>query len=372
MLGRTTRFAVAFVTAGGIALALAANASAATFKDSSGQLTAKVKGVSISGGTLSFTGKADPTGTAKFAGQINITNGQATGLKASGKLTLKHSGTKATLKISSISGSTLTATLNAKKLKFPISLTSVVVTPGLGNVSVSVTGVTVKLSKADASALNKALKTKSFKKTLGTLAYSGTDRELIQQSGNDTLCNDKAFILQTLGNSITPSADAPATGGADTNCSDATENGTSLSFPLSTTPLGFIDTASQTGRLSLEGGIRDARSGGSTGDFTSPTLYLQGTNFNNSSLSATVVVDSTVNLGVQSVATVAFTAMPTLTITATGATLTIAHHGTTVALTDMAAGDLNTAFCTPTTSCPAGAYTAGENIGYSYGSVTFK
>ena len=93
MARSTARVTRALMAAGGIALVCASTATAATFKNDSGKLAAATaSGVTASGGTLKFTGTANPTGTVKFAGQIDFATGQATGLSAPGKLTLKHSG----------------------------------------------------------------------------------------------------------------------------------------------------------------------------------------------------------------------------------------------------------------------------------------
>lgn len=355
---RATR---ALVAAGSIVLVCASTAAAATFKSSSGKLAAaKTSGVTASGGTLKFSGSANPTGKISFAGQIDFTSGQATGLSAPGSLTLKHSGKKATLKVTKISGTTLTAKLGSKSLKFPLSLSGAKSTPNSKFTGVSVTGVVAKLSSADAKALNKALKTKAFKsgKKFGTVNYSGIDRELIASGGSLTLCNDKSFANQNKANRIKPSAISPATS-VTTGCTGANDNGTGISFPEPGKVVGFLDTATSHGRLTLKGGIKDTK-GSTSGSFTSPIVDLLGAN---SDLRATVTA-----VGQQTIGTVIFTTAPTIKITATGGSLTSPPNSVTVKLNNTGASLLET-LCGSSCKHP---YSAGEAIGYSGGTTTFK
>ena len=370
MPGSSKRVARALMTAGGVALVCASAASAATFKNTSGRMAPrKVSGVTASGGKLAFTGSANPTGTPKFAGQIDFTTGQATGLSAPGSLKLKHSSKSATLKITTISGTSLSATLNGKSLSFPLSLSKATSTPNSKFTGVAVTGVVVNLSSADAKALNTALKTTGFKsgKEFGTLSYNGIDRELIETTGGPlTLCDDKSFDTQSAKNGVVPSPVKPATA-TTTGCTATHDDGHGINFPENGKQLGFIDTATGKGRITVEGGIEDTQSSSSTvGKFTSPYFYVNGSN---SSLSA-VVSDNGASLGRTTVATVTFTASPSLTITESGGTLSVPAGGTTVALNSTGVALLNVAFCSST--CPGGDYTAGEAIGYSGGTTTFK
>ena len=370
MAGSTARLARVFFAAGSIALVSASAATAATFKSDSGKLAAsKVSGVTASGGTLSFSGTAKPTGTTKFAGQIDFTSGQATGLGAPGKLTLKHSGKTATLNVTKISGTTLSAKLGSKSLTFPLSYSGATTTPNSTFTGVSVSGVAVNLSAADASALNAALKTTAYKsgKKFGTLSYNGIDRELIETAsgGPLALCNSTSFTNQNTANGVVASPIKPAKGAASSSCTQSDENGTEITFPEPGTTVGFIDTATTNGRITLKGGIKDTQ-GSTTGKFTSPIFVLLGSN----SVLSAVVNGNGVSLGRQTVATVSITARPTLTITKSGGTFTIPSSGTTVAINDTGASLLNASFCTST--CSGGDYTAGEAIGYSGGTTDFK
>lgn len=371
MARSTARVTRALMAAGGIALVCASTAVAATFKNDTGKLAAApASGVTASGGTWKFTGSANPTGTVKFAGQIDFTTGQATGLSAPGNLTLKHSGNTATLKITKVSGTTLTAKLSSKSLTFPLSLSNANSTPNAQFTGVSVTGVAVNLSSVDASALNSALKTSVYKagKKFGTLSYSGIDRELIETSsgGPLTLCDDKSFDMQNAGNGVAPSPVPPATV-TTSPCSGTNEDGVGLDFPEAGKILGFIDTATTQGRITVKGGIQDTQSSSNqTGKFTAPVFDLAGSN---SDLSA-VVSDNGLSLHRQTVATVAITATPKLKITESGGSFTIPPHGTTVALNNVGASLLQGAFCQST--CPGGNYTPGEAIGYSGGTTKFK
>lgn len=362
---RATR---ALVAASSVVLVCAGTAAAATFKSDSGKLAAsKVSGVTASGGTLKFTGSANPTGKISFAGQIDFTSGQATGLSAGGSLTLKHSGKKATLKVTKISGTTLTAKLGSKSLSFPLNLSKAKSTPNSTDTGVSVTGVVVNLSSADAKALNKALKTKSFKsgKKFGTLSYDGIDRELIETTGGPlTLCNSASFDKKNQDNKVVATPVSPATP-VTTGCTTASEDDLGVAFPENGKPMGFVDTATANGRLTLEGGIQDTQ-GTTTGKFTSLFFDLLGSK---SVVSADVSGDG-VSLGRNTVATVAFKSAPKLTITESGGTLTVPASGSTVALNSTGASLLNTTFCSST--CAGGMYSSGEAIGYSGGTTTFK
>jgi hypothetical protein len=374
MAGSTARLARVFFAAGSIALVSASAATAATFKSDSGKLAAsKVSGVTASGGTLSFSGTANPTGTTKFAGQIDFTSGQATGLGAPGKLTLKHSGKTAVLNVTTISGTTLSAKLGSKSLTFPLSYSGATTTPNSKFTGVSVSGVAVNLSSADASALNAALKTTAYKsgKKFGTLSYNGIDRELIETSsgGPLALCNSTSFTAQNTTNGVTAAPIKPAKGAASSSCAQSDENGTEIKFPEAGTTVGFIDTATTHGRITVNGGIKDTQGSGTTattGKFTSPIFDLLGSN---SVLSAVVNGDG-VSLGRQTVATVTLTAAPSLTITKSGGTFTIPAGGTSVEINDTGASLLNASFCS--SSCSGGDYTAGEAIGYSGGTTDFK
>jgi len=369
MAGSTARLARVFFAAGSIALVSASAATAATFKSDSGKLAAsKVSGVTASGGTLAFTGSASPTGTPKFAGQIDFKTGQATGLGAPGKLTLKHSGKTAVLNVTTISGTTLSAKLGSKSLTFPLSYSGATTTPNSKFTSVSVSGVAVNLSSADASALNAALKTTAYKsgKKFGTLSYNGIDRELIEtKSGPLALCDDTNFDLQNAANGVVPSPISPAT--ATTACTGSHDDGHGISFPENGKPLGFIDTATNTGRITVEGGIEDTQKSSSTvGKFTSPFFYVNGSK---SALSA-LVFDGPVPLGRNTVATV--TAPPKAKWNESGGTLTVPADGTTVALNTTGEVLLNTAFCGGASMTCADPYSAGEAIGYSGGTTDFK
>lgn len=373
MAGSTGRVARALMTAGGVALVCASAAgaaTAATFKSTSGSMAPKkVSGVTASGGKLAFTGSAKPTGTPDFAGQIDFTTGQATGLSAPGSLKLKHSSKSATLKVTTISGTTLSATLNGKSLSFPLSLSKAKSAPNSTFTGVAVTGVVVNLSSADAKALNSALKTTGFKsgKEFGTLSYNGIDRELIETTGGPLkLCDDKSFDTQSAKNGVVPSAVKPATA-TTTGCTGANDDAHGINFPENGKQLGFIDTATKTGRITVEGGIEDTQSSSSTvGKFTSPYFYVDGSN---STLSA-IVSDNGASLGRVTVATVTFTASPSLTFNEAGGTLSVPADGTTVALNSTGQVLLNDAFCMST--CKGGDYTAGEAIGYSGGTTSFK
>jgi hypothetical protein len=375
MARSTARVTRALMAAGGIALVCASTATAATFKNDSGKLAAAAaSGVTASGGTLKFTGTANPTGSVKFAGQIDFSTGQATGLSAPGKLTLKHSGHTATLNITKVSGTTLTAKLGSKSLTFPLSLSNANSTPNPQFTGVSVTGVAVKLSSTDASALNNALKTSVYKsgKKFGTLSYSGIDRELIETSsgGPLTLCDDTSFDTQNAENGVVASPITPATL-TTSPCTGTNENGVGLDFPEAGKTVGFIDTATTQGRITIKGGIKDTQSSsGHTGKFTAPIFDLAGSN---SDLSA-VVTGNGVSVGRQTVATVAITGTPKLKITEAGGTFTIPPHGTTVALNSLGASLLEGAFCSGQNGCMGmgGDYTPGEAIGYSGGTTKFK
>ena len=280
MAGSIARLARVFFAAGSIVLVSASAATAATFKSDSGKLAAsKVSGVTASGGTLSFSGTANPTGSTKFAGQIDFTSGQATGLGAPGKLTLKHSGKTATLNVTTISGTTLSAKLGSKSLTFPLSYSGATTTPNSKFTGVSVSGVAVNLSSADASALNTALKTTAYKsgKKFGTLSYSGIDRELIETSsgGPLTLCDDKSFDQQNTANGVVASPIKPATPNTSDCTGTSKEDGIGLNFPEAGKTLGFIDTATTQGRITIKGGILDTQ-GSTTGKFTSPIFDLAG------------------------------------------------------------------------------------------------
>jgi hypothetical protein len=356
------RLARVFLAAGSIALVGATAATAATFKDDSGTLAAaKASGVTASGGTLKFTGTANPTGSTKFAGQIDFTSGQATGLSAPGTLTLKHSGHTAALKITKISATTLTAKLGSKSLTFPLSLSKAKSTPNSTFTGVSVTGVAVNLSPADAKALNSALKTSVYKsgKEFGTLSYNGIDRELIETGGSLTLCNDKSFMAQNLANGIVPSAIPPATVVTTTPCTGTNEQTGGIKFPAPGKLLGFLDTSTSHGRLTLKGGIKDTK-GSTSGSFTKPIVDLLG---NKSDLRATVTT-----VGLQTIGTVKFTKRPKIKITESGGSLTSPASSVTVKLNATGAGLLNI-LCG--SSCPE-PYSAGETIGYGGGKTTFK
>ncbi len=368
MVRCTSRLARALMVAGGIVLVCATAATAATFKNSTGKLAAsKVSGVTASGGTLKFTGSANPTGKISFAGQIDFSSGQATGLSAPGSLALKHSSKKATLKVTKISGTTLTAKLGSKSLKFPLSLSGAKSKANSTFTGVSVSGVVVKLSSADAKALNKDLKSSAFKsgKEFGKLSYDGVDRELIETTpGPLTLCNSKSFDTKNTENLVTASPISPATA-VTSGCTGTDEDAVGVNFPENGKPMGFIDTSTKNGRLTLEGGIKDTQST-TTGEFTSLFFDLLGSN---SVVSADVAGDG-VSLGRNTVATVSFKSTPSLTITKSGGTLTVPASGSTVALNPTGAELLNTTFCSST--CKGGDYTSGEAIGYSGGTTTFK
>ena len=359
MARSTARVTRALMAAGGIALICASTATAATFKSDTGKLAASsVNGATASGGALKFTGSANPTGSVKFAGQIDFTSGQATGLSAPGQLTLKHSGHTATLKIMKISGTTLTGRLGSTPLTFPLSLSKATSTPNAGFTGVSVTGVAVKLSSADATALNNALKTSAYKagNKFGALSYSGIDRELIETSsgGPLTLCDDNSFDTQNAKNGVVASPLSPATL-TSSPCSGANENGVGLDFPEAGKTLGFIDTATKLGRITIKGGIKDTQSSsGHTGKFTAPIFELAGSK---SDLSA-VVSGNGVSVGRATVASVTITSTPKLKITESGGTFTIPPHGTTVALNSTGAGLLTASFCNSTNNdCAMGGTT---------------
>jgi hypothetical protein len=329
--------------------------------------------VTASGGTLSFSGTANPTGSTKFAGQIDFTSGHATSLGAPGKLTLKHSGKTATLNVTTISGTTLSAKLGSKSLTFPLSYSAATTTPNSKFTGVSVTGVAVKLSSADASALNNALKTTAYKsgKKFGALSYSGIDRELIETSsgGPLTLCDAKKFDTKNTKNGVVASPISPATP-TTSPCTTTKENGIGLDFPEAGKTVGFIDTATTEGRITVKGGIQDTQaSSNTTGKFTSPIFDLLGSK----SVLSAVVNGNGVSLGRNTVATVAITKAPTLKITKSGGTFTIPASGTTVALNATGASLLGI-FCNSSNSdCAAGGpYTSGEAIGYSGGTTDFK
>jgi hypothetical protein len=374
MTRSTARVMRALMAAGGIALVCAGTATAATFKNDSGKLAASsVSGVTASGGALKFTGTAKPTGTPKFAGQIDFVSGQATGLSTGGKLVLKHSGHTATLTVTKISGTTLSAKLGSKSLTFPLSLSNAKSTPNPTFTGVKVTGVVVKLSSADAKALNSALKTSVYKSgnKFGTLNYNGIDRELIETSsgGPLRLCDDKSFDAQNTANGVVASPISPATANT-TDCTGSTkEDGIGINFPEAGKTLGFIDTATGTGRITVKGGIQDTQ-GSTTGTFAAPIFYLMGSN---SDLSA-VVSGNGVSLGRVTVATVAITANPVLKITESGGSFKIPQGGTTVKLNNTGASLLTASFCNSTNNdCAAGGtYTDGEAIGYSGGTTKFK
>lgn len=376
MAGSTARLARVFLAAGSIALVSASAATAATFKSDSGKLAASsVSGVTASGGSLSFSGTANPTGTTKFAGQIDFTTGQATGLGAPGKLTLKHSGKTATLNVTKISGTTLTAKLGSTSLTFPLSYSGATTTPKSNFTAVSVSGVAVNLSSADASALNKALKTTAYKsgKKFGTLSYNGIDRELIETSsgGPLTLCDDKSFDTQNHANGVVVTPVAPATPNTTSCPATGNEDGIGLNFPEAGKTFGFIDTATTNGRITVKGGLLDTQSSsGHTGKFTSPIFDLLGSK----SVLSAVVTGNGLSLGRQTVATVAVTKAPKLTITKSGGTFKIPAGGTTVALNNTSASLLTGNFCnTSNSNCAAGGtYTPGEAIGYSGGTTNFK
>lgn len=375
MARSTARVTRALMAAGGIALVCAGTATAATFKNDSGKLAASsVSGVTASGGTLKFTGTAKPTATPKFAGQIDFASGQATGLKTGGKLVLNHSGHSATLTVTKISGTTLQAKLGSTSLTFPLSLSKAKSTPNSTFTGVSVTGVVVKLSSGDAKALNSALKTSAYKSgnKFGTLSYSGIDRELIETSsgGPLTLCDDKSFDTQNAANGVVASPVSPATL-TTMPCTGANKDGVGLDFPEAGKALGFIDTATGTGRITVKGGIKDTQGSGSsaqTGEFTAPIFELAGSN---SQLSA-VVSGNGVSLGRVTVANVAITATPSLKITESGGTFKIPQGGTTVKLNTNGAALLNGSFCTNNKCAAGGTYSAGEAIGYSGGTTKFK
>ena len=372
MAGGTARLARVFLAAGSIVLVSASAATAATFKSDSGKLAAsKVSGVTASGGTLSFSGSANPTGSTRFAGQIDFTSGQATGLGAPGKLTLKHAGKTATLNVTTISGKALSAKLGSKSLTFPLSYGGATTTPKSKFTGVSVSGVVVNLSSADASALNKALKTTAYKsgKKFGTLNYSGIDRELIETSsgGPLTLCDARKFDTQNTKNGVVASPIKPATRNMTDCTGTSKEDGIGLNFPEAGKTFGFIDTATKHGRITIKGGIQDFQSSSTnTGKFTSPIFDLLGSK----SVLSAVVNGNGVSLGRQTVATVAITAAPSLTITKSGGTFKIPAGGTTVAINDLGAALLNGNFCQST--CSGGKYTTGEAIGYSGGTTHFK
>ncbi|MGN6167593.1 MAG: hypothetical protein ACTHQQ_05410 [Solirubrobacteraceae bacterium] len=375
MAGTTARLARVFLAAGSIVLVSAGAATAATFKSDSGKLAASnVSGVTASGGTLSFSGTANPTGSTKFAGQIDFTTGQATGLGAPGTLTLKHSGKTAKLNVTTISGTTLSAKLGSKSLTFPLSYSGATTTPNSKFTGVSVSGVAVNLSSADASALNAALNTTAYKsgKKFGTLSYSGIDRELIETSsgGPLTLCDAKKFDTQNAANGVVVSPVSPATPNTSDCTGSSKEDGIGLNFPEAGKTFGFIDTATGNGRITVKGGLLDTQSSsGHTGKFTSPIFDLLGST---KSVLSAVVNGNGVSLGRQTVATVAITKAPSLTTSKSGGTFTIPAGGTTVALNNTSASLLDGNFCTPSSSCKGGAYTAGEAIGYSGGMTDFK
>lgn len=376
MAGSFARLARVFFATGSIVLVSAGAATAATFKSDSGKLAAsKVSGVTASGGTLSFSGTANPTGSTKFAGQIDFTSGQATGLGAPGKLTLKHAGKTAALNVTTISGTTLSAKLGSKSLTFPLSYSRATTTPNSKFTSVKVSGVAVNLSSADATALNSALKTTAYKsgKKFGTLGYNGIDRELIETSsgGPLTLCDAKKFDTQNTANGVAVSPVAPATPNTTDCTGSSKEDGIGLNFPEAGKTFGFIDTATTNGRITIKGGLLDTQSSsGNTGKFTSPIFDLLGSN----SVLSAVVNGNGVSLGRQTVATVAITKAPSLTITKSGGTFVIPAGGTTVALNNTSASLLTGSFCnTSNSNCAAGGtYTAGEAIGYSGGTTNFK
>lgn len=156
-------------------------------KDSSGKLTAAGKpGITASGETLKFTGEAKAkvtakatTWTVKLAGAIDFVSGRAHALKPSGTLILKHGGQTVNLKVLKVSSSTLTAKpYFGHQLKFPLDLSNAKAKANSDSApaAVSVTGVVVKLSSADANALNNALGTSAFKAggKLGTLSYDAS------------------------------------------------------------------------------------------------------------------------------------------------------------------------------------------------------
>jgi hypothetical protein len=352
------------MAAGGIALVCASTATAATFKNDSGKLAAApASGVTASGGTLQFTGVANPLKTTKFAGQIDFTTGKATGLKAPGTLTLTHSGKKATLKVTKISGTSLSALLGSKSLAFPLSYTKAKSAPNSTFTGVSVTGVVVNLNSADANALNNALNTSVYKSgnKFGTLSYKGIERELIESGGSLTLCNDKSFMEQNIANGITPSPIAPATVVTTTPCTGTNEQAGGIKFPEPGKLLGFLDTATTHGRLTLKGGIKDTNASNMTsGSFTHPIVDLLGAN---SDLRATVTV-----LGLATIGTVKFTKAPKIKVTESGGSLTSPASSVTVKLNSTGAGALNL-LCG--NSCPQ-PYSAGETIGYGGGKTTFK
>lgn len=369
------RLARVCLAAGSVALVGASAATAATFKSDSGKLApASASGVTASGGTLKFAGSANPS-SPKFAGQIDFTSGQATGLSAPGKLTLKHSSHTATLKVTKVSGTTLSAKLGSKSLTFPLSMSKATTTPNSKFTGVSVAGVAVNLSSADAKALNTALKTTVYKsgKKFGTLSYSGIDRELIETSsgGPLTLCDDKSFDTQNAANGVAVSPVSPATPNTTTCPATGNGDGVGLDFPEAGKTFGFIDTATGNGRITIKGGLKDFQSSSnSTGEFTAPIFNLVGSQ---STLSANVSGNG-VSLGRVTVATVAITSSPTLKITESGGKFTIPAGGTTVALNATSASLLTTTFCnSKNKDCAAGgAYTAGEAIGYSGGTTNFK
>jgi hypothetical protein len=364
------------MAAGGIALVCASAATAATFKSDSGKLAAAAKsGITASGGSLAFTGTANPTGKTNFAGQIDLTSGQATGLKAPGKLTLSHSGHSATLKVTKISGTTLTGSLNGKSISFPLNLSSATSTPKSHFTQVSVTGVVVKLSSADATALNNALHTSAYKSgtKFGTLSYNGIDRELIETTGGPlTLCDAKAFDIKNTKNGVTPSPVAPATPTAQP-CNGPKDDLHGIDFPEPGKILGFIDTTTGKGRITVKGGILDTQSPSmNSAEFKNPIFDIVGPT--SGDLRAKVFSNGMPLTGTPTVATVAFASPAVPNITKSGATLTVPADDATVALNSTGAAGLNLAFCggPSGSSCGTNAYKAGNKIGYAGGTTSFK
>jgi hypothetical protein len=243
----------------------AAVASAGSFKNGTGSLKLnsktlkklKKKGVKA-GKSVSFSYSS---GAAPFI-QINMVNGQATNVSLGGSLKIKAGKNKVTLKNFRLNGGVLSAKLGSKTLGFPVSGGSTTTPPAPHSISVTVSGVNVKLTKAGAKALNKALSKKGVKVNafkpgkFATLGYTGTDRQLLEIAGSGpnsesvTCENSSASAMKDQANKIQVSVSGGATPALPPTC---TGPGYGAHYPAADT--GVVDGLTGFGHIDVVGTV---------------------------------------------------------------------------------------------------------------------
>ncbi|GAC1317148.1 MAG: hypothetical protein NVSMB25_04280 [Thermoleophilaceae bacterium] len=358
-ISRVVAAPLAFVV---LCLLAPAGASAATFTSGSASLAiSPATAKALKRGRVAVSSKK--VNLAFTTSTIDMISGKASGLGASGSLTFKAQ--KKSVKVTNfkIDGTTLSASAGGKRLTFPLTISPAKVADQAGNTAVSVSGVTVKLTKAGAAILNNGLsrkgrrgkKVRAFKQgILGTLSYSGTARELQVTSGVATLFNNPSYYDKQTADGIAVSADAPATPVAPT---PAHPRG-GISLPA--TPGGTLE-ASGTGSIGVGGAIRNTK-GSTSLSFANPVFVLGPSPF----------LNATTALGSGQVATVDLSTLTGRTLSITPSEATFSLSTATVRLTGTTAGGLNAAFCNTPGSCPGGTFNAGDAIGTADLSLKLK